>query len=82
MVATKLKLPSFYYNVRDLQESSFTGVVAAIPSFPKQVVSFRIIHRKTPVLESMQMFSCEYYKIFKNRFFYRTPPVAASTSAL
>ena len=22
------------------------------------------------------MFSCEYYKIFKNRFFYRTPPVA------
>ena len=25
-----------------------------------------------------QVFSCEYCKIFKNSFFYRTPPVAAS----
>ena len=27
---------------------------------------------------SFQMFSCEYCDIFKNTFFYRTPPVAAS----
>ena len=25
-----------------------------------------------------QVFSCEYYEIFSNSFFYRTPPVAAS----
>ena len=25
-----------------------------------------------------QVFSCEYCKIFKNKFFYRAPPVAAS----
>ena len=25
-----------------------------------------------------QVFSCEYSEIFKNRFFYRTPPVASS----
>ena len=25
-----------------------------------------------------QVFSCEYYEIFKNMFSYRTPPVAAS----
>ena len=52
---------------------------------------FRNIHRKTP--ESLynkvglqvylketttQVFSCEYFEIFKNSFFYRTPPVAAS----
>ena len=27
-----------------------------------------------------QVFSCEYCQIFKNSFFYRTPPVAASVS--
>ena len=26
----------------------------------------------------MQMFSCEFSKIFQNSFFYRTPPVATS----
>ena len=26
----------------------------------------------------MQLFSCEIYKIFKNIFFYKTPPVAVS----
>ena len=25
-----------------------------------------------------QVFSCEYWEIFKNTFFYRTPPLAAS----
>ena len=29
-----------------------------------------------------QVFSCEFYKIFKNTFFYRTPPVAASASSM
>ena len=39
----------------------------------------RKIHRKTPVLETLaQMFSCEFCKIYKNTFCYRTPPVAAS----
>ena len=28
------------------------------------------------------MFSCEYCEIFKNSFFYRTPPVAASAPGL
>ena len=47
------------------------------------------ILRKAPVLESLfnslylketptQVFSCEYCKIFKNSFFHRTTPVAAS----
>ena len=52
------------------------------------------IHRKTHALEPVfdkglgleifeketprQVFSCEYCKIFKNSFFYRTPLVAAS----
>ena len=47
-------------------------------------------HRKTSVLESLfnngvsstQVFSCEYCEIFKNSFFYRTPPVAASVSSI
>ena len=30
MVSTRLKLPIFYYNVRDIQEQSFTGVVATV----------------------------------------------------
>ena len=29
-----------------------------------------------------QVFSCEFYKIFKNIYLYRTPPVAASGSFL
>ena len=42
------------------------------------------IQRKTPVLESVSnkvaglQFSCEYCEIFKNSFFHKTPPVAAS----
>ena len=59
-------------------------------SSKKMLLKFRNIHRKTHVLESIfnketllekdsQVFSCEYYEVFKNTFFYRTPPVAAST---
>ena len=48
------------------------------------------LHRKTPVPESLfscnfikketlaKVFSCEFYEITKNTFFYRTPLVAAS----
>ena len=42
------------------------------------------IHRKTPVLVSLfkscrqEVFSCEICNIFKNTFFHRTPPEAAS----
>ena len=42
------------------------------------------IQRKTPVLESVSnkveglQFSCEYCEIFKNSFFHKTPPLAAS----
>ena len=50
---------------------------------------FPNMQRKTPALESCmpatllkrtstQLFCCKYYKIFKNSFFYRTPPVAVS----
>ena len=45
---------------------------------------FRNIQRKTPVLESVfnkvagLQLSCEYCEIFKNSFFHKTPPVAAS----
>ena len=31
---------------------------------------------------STQVFSCEYYVIFMNSFFYRTPPVAAFVSLI
>ena len=43
-----------------------------------------MFHRKTPVLESLlnktptQVFSCEICEIFKNTYFYRTPPVSSS----
>ena len=48
---------------------------------------------KTPVLKSLfnklyqketpaQVFSCEYCEIFKNRFFYTTPLMAASVTLL
>ena len=30
----------------------------------------------------MQVFSCEYHKIFKNTLFYRTPPAAVSNQIL
>ena len=47
---------------------------------------FRKIHKKTPAPKKKetlaQVFSCEFYEISKNTFFYRTPPVAASLSDL
>ena len=30
MVSAKLKLPTFYFNVRDIQEQSSTGAVAVV----------------------------------------------------
>ena len=69
-----LKLPTFYYNVRDILEQFFAGVVAAVQNRCSQKV--RNIHRKTPVLLSLlndlfkketpaQVFSCEYCKILE-----------------
>ena len=29
-----------------------------------------------------QVFSCEFFEIFKNTYFYREPPVAASESSI
>ena len=37
------------------------------------------MHGETPVPESLaQAYPCEFCEIFKNSFFYRAPPVAAS----
>ena len=33
-------------------------------------------------IAGLQVFSCEYCKIFNNSFFYRSPPVAASADVL
>ena len=62
--------------------SYFHKIVLAIfkTTFQKQL-STGVLY-KTPVPETegslAQMFSCEFCKISKNTFFYRTPPVAAS----
>ena len=51
------------------------------------ILKIHNIERKTPVLESVfnkvagvlsLQLSCEYCKIFRKSFFYKTPPVAAS----
>ena len=47
-------------------------VLAIVYQFPEAVANF--IKKETLA----QMFSCEFYEIFKNTFFYRTPLVAAS----
>ena len=36
--------------------------------------------RPATLLEKRKVFSCDLSEIFKNTFFYRTPPVAASES--
>ena len=40
----------------------------------KNFEGLELYYKETPA----QVFPCEYYEIFKNNFFYRTPPVAAS----
>ena len=44
--------------------------------------NFTNVTEKTPVLESneslTQVLSCKIYDIFKNNYFYRTPPVPTS----
>ena len=57
-----------------------------------RICSSKFCNNKTPVLESLfnnvkekalaQVFSCEYRKIFKNSFRYRTPLVAAFVSLI
>ena len=45
---------------------------------------FRNMHRKTPMLDSVfnkvagLELSCQFWKIFKNSFFHKKPPVVAS----
>ena len=64
---------------------TFPPTEAAIRRCPKK---FCIIHRKTAVLESFfnfikkrlqhRVYTCEYFDVFKNSRFHRTPLVAAS----
>ena len=44
--------------------------------------NFAIFRRKQPVLESFLQLFCEFYKIFKNSFFHKTPPVSASEKVI
>ena len=55
MVSANLKLPMFYFNARDIQNQSPTGVEAAIRRYLAKYVflKFRYIHSKTSVLESL-----------------------------
>ena len=74
MVSTK-----FYYNVRDIQEQLFTGVVAAVcRCSTKQVLSkssqysheiFTVFNKHFYKEIPTQMFPCKFCKIFKNNFF-------------
>ena len=57
-----------------LEESCKIGVFRNIPW--KAFVLESLFQKET----SAEVFSCEYCQIFKNSFFYRTPPVAASVS--
>ena len=43
---------------------------------------FKVVVRRATLLKETptQVFSCEYYEIFKSNFFYRTPPVVAFMS--
>ena len=43
---------------------------------------FSIFGRKQPVLVSFLQHSCEFYEIFKNSFFHKTPPVSASEKVI
>ena len=73
------------------QLSSLTEAVFQRCSVKKDgLIKFDKIHRKTPVPESLQacnfikketltqVFPCEFFKIFKNTYCYRTPLVATS----
>ena len=85
--------PLAWYSVHELDFQPFlTFAKCSIEKQPSEVFckkgcskKFRKIHRKTPVPESLfyeketlvQVFSSEFYEIFKNTFFNRTPLVAA-----
>ena len=63
--------------VAQLQKQSSRGVL-----WKKCSYRFSKIHRKTPVPKETlaQVFSCEFWEISKNNFFYRTILVAASAT--
>ena len=62
------------------QLSSLTEAVFQRCSVKKDgLIKLDKIHRKTPVPEALtQVFPCEFFKIFKNTYCYRTPLVATS----
>ena len=67
-----------FFKIGDLKK--FRNIHRKAPlldSFLKKVGGLQIcnfIQKETPT----QVFSCEYYEIFKNTLFYRTPPIADS----
>ena len=67
-----------FFKIGDLKK--FRNIHRKAPlleSFLKKVGGLQIcnfIQKET----ATQVFSCEYYEIFKNTLFYRTPPMAAS----
>ena len=65
------KAVSRYLFSQKTQKQPFADVLQKKCSY-----RFRNIHRKTPVLP------CGICKIFKNTFFYKTPPVAASENTI
>ena len=52
------------------QENTFVGMSV------NKVAGLQLYQKET----STQLFSCEICKIFKNTFFYRTPPMAVSVN--
>ena len=61
----------FLKNLQNLQENT----CARVPFLMKLQASACNFIKKEPLA---QEFSCEFCEIFKNIFFYRTPPVAPS----
>ena len=61
--------------------AKFTGNHLCWSLFLNKTVDLKpatLFKKETPT----QVFSCKYYEIFKNSFFYRTHPVAASASTV
>ena len=62
-------------NLNDFQVSSYRSSRSEV-FCKKECEACNFIKKETPA----QVFSCEFCEIFKNTFFYRTPPVTASIS--
>ena len=64
----------FYKTVVLTNFTKFSGKHLCQSLFLNKVVPATLLKKETLA----QVFSCEFCEIFKNTFFYRTPPVAAS----